>query len=91
MIHWYLSVKNAMRSIEQKARDALPLYEQGGKEATAALNGYICTKITSTYGTSGASASRMNILATWVDTSTLVWIATTTTSSITIFQNWTES
>lgn len=41
MIHWYLSVKNALRSIEQKARDALPLYEQGGKDAAAAVNGYI--------------------------------------------------
>ena len=41
MINWYLSVKNAMRSIERKARDALPLYEQGGKDMTAAINGYI--------------------------------------------------
>jgi uncharacterized protein (TIGR02391 family) len=41
MIHWYLSVKNVMRAIEQKARDALPLYEQGGKEASAAINGYV--------------------------------------------------
>ena len=41
MIHWFLSVKNTMRAIEQKARDALPLYEQGGKEASAAINGYM--------------------------------------------------
>ena len=41
MIHWYLSVKNVMRAIEQKARDALPLYEEGGKEAAAAINKYI--------------------------------------------------
>jgi len=41
MIHWYLSVKNAMRAIEQKARDSLPLYEQGGKEACAAINSYM--------------------------------------------------
>ena len=30
-----------MRAIEQKARDALPLYEEGGKEAAAAINKYI--------------------------------------------------
>ncbi|HSH48867.1 MAG TPA: TIGR02391 family protein [Halomonas sp.] len=41
MIHWYLSVKNAMRAIEQKARDALPLYEEGGEEAVTAINGYM--------------------------------------------------
>lgn len=41
MIHWYLSVKNVMRAIEQKARDALPLYEEGGKEAVSAINGYM--------------------------------------------------
>lgn len=41
MIHWYLSVKNVLRSIEKKARDALPLYEDGGKDAAAAINDYI--------------------------------------------------
>ena len=41
MINWYLSVKNVMRAIEQKARDAIPLYEQGGKEASAAINSYM--------------------------------------------------
>ncbi len=41
MIHWFLSVKNTLRAIEQKARDALPLYEQGGKDASAAINGYM--------------------------------------------------
>lgn len=41
MIHWFLSVKNIMRAIEQKARDALPLYEQGGKEASKAINEYM--------------------------------------------------
>lgn len=30
-----------MRAIEQKARDAKPLFEEGGKEATAAIHGYI--------------------------------------------------
>ncbi|MEJ2744040.1 MAG: TIGR02391 family protein, partial [Gammaproteobacteria bacterium] len=44
MIHWYLSVKNLMRAIEQKARDASALYEQGGKEASAAINGYMSTE-----------------------------------------------
>ncbi|HED09448.1 MAG TPA: TIGR02391 family protein [Caldithrix abyssi] len=43
MIRWYLSVKNVMRAIEQKARDALPLYEQGGKGAVAAIKGYMET------------------------------------------------
>ncbi|QFU00865.1 hypothetical protein FIU83_04345 [Halomonas sp. THAF5a] len=41
MIHWYLSVKNVMRAIEQKASDALPLYEEGGEDAAAAINGYM--------------------------------------------------
>lgn len=41
MIHWYLSVKNTLRSIEQKAQDALPLCEEDGKDAAAALNDYI--------------------------------------------------
>ena len=41
MIHWYLSVKNAIRAIEQKAHDTLPLYEQGGKEACTAINSYM--------------------------------------------------
>lgn len=41
MIHWYLSIKNIMRAIEKKARDALPLYEQVGKEASAAINSYM--------------------------------------------------
>lgn len=41
MIRWYLSVKNIIRDIEQKARDALPIYEQGGKEACAAINKYM--------------------------------------------------
>jgi uncharacterized protein (TIGR02391 family) len=41
MIHWYLSVKNTIRAIEQKARDAIPLYEQGGKDASTAINGYM--------------------------------------------------
>lgn len=41
MIQWYLSVKNLLRSIEQKALDAILLYQGGGKEATSALNKYI--------------------------------------------------
>lgn len=41
MIQWYLSVKNLIRSLNAKAKDALPLYEQGGKDASAAINGYM--------------------------------------------------
>lgn len=41
MIRWYLGVKNYLRSIEEKANDALELFADGGKEATAALNRYI--------------------------------------------------
>jgi len=41
MIQWYLSVKNLIRSLEEKSRDALPLYEEGGKAASAAINSYM--------------------------------------------------
>jgi uncharacterized protein (TIGR02391 family) len=41
MIDWYLSVKNLLRSIDQKARDALLLCEKQGKQATAPINGYM--------------------------------------------------
>ena len=41
MIKWFLSVQNVIRAIEQKARDAIPLYELGGKEASAAINSYL--------------------------------------------------
>ena len=41
MIQWYLSVKNALRAIEKKSRDALALYEQGEKEAASTLNVYL--------------------------------------------------
>lgn len=43
MIQWYLSVKNIMRAIEQKAIDALGLYDENNQDATAAINGYIST------------------------------------------------
>ncbi len=43
MIQWYLSIKNLLRSIEQKALDAIPLYQSGGKEASSSLNKYIST------------------------------------------------
>jgi len=43
MIDWYLSVKNLMRAIEQKTRDALPLYESDGEDAAAAVKGYIAS------------------------------------------------
>jgi uncharacterized protein (TIGR02391 family) len=41
VIAWYLAVKRLLRTIDQKARDAIPLYEQGGEEATAAIKRYI--------------------------------------------------
>jgi uncharacterized protein (TIGR02391 family) len=41
VIEWYLAVRNLLRTIEQKARDALELYEGQGKDATAAINGYM--------------------------------------------------
>lgn len=41
MIQWYLSIKNLLRAIEQKARDALPLYEEGGEDAAAAVKKYM--------------------------------------------------
>lgn len=41
MIQWYLSVKNLIRSLGQKASDALPLYKQGGKDASKAINEYM--------------------------------------------------
>jgi len=43
MIQWYLMVKNLLRAMEQKARDALSLYEEQGKDAAAAINGYMKT------------------------------------------------
>lgn len=41
MIEWYLSVRNLLRAIDQKARDALSLYQEQGKDAAAAINGYM--------------------------------------------------
>ena len=41
MIQWYLSVRRLLRDIEQKSRDALPLYAQGGKDAAAHVNEYL--------------------------------------------------
>jgi len=41
MIQWYVSVRRLLRDIEQKARDALQLYEKGGKEAAAPVNAYL--------------------------------------------------
>jgi len=43
MVEWYLSVRNLLRALEQKARDALELYGNQGKDATAAINGYMNT------------------------------------------------
>ena len=41
MIQWYVSVRRLLRDIEQKSRDALLLYEQGGKEAADPVNAYL--------------------------------------------------
>ena len=41
MIDWYLSVRRLLRDIEQKSRDALAQYKQGGKDASAQVNAYI--------------------------------------------------
>lgn len=41
MIPWYLAVKKILRSIEEKAKDALELFRNGGKEATLTVNRYI--------------------------------------------------
>lgn len=41
MIEWYLTVRNLLRAIEQKARDALALYESQGEGAAVTINGYI--------------------------------------------------
>lgn len=41
MIQWYLSVAKLLRDIEQKSRDALALYEQGGSKASAQVNEYL--------------------------------------------------
>lgn len=43
MIDWYLLVKNLLRALDQKARDALSLYEEQDKDATSAINGYMNT------------------------------------------------
>ncbi len=41
MITWYVAVRRLLRDIESKSRDALALYQQGGREASAAVNGYL--------------------------------------------------
>ena len=41
LIQWYLSVRKLLLDIERKSRDALLLYEQGGKEAAAQVNSYL--------------------------------------------------
>jgi uncharacterized protein (TIGR02391 family) len=41
MIDWYVSVRRLLRDIEQKSRDALAQYRQGGKEASAQVNSYL--------------------------------------------------
>jgi uncharacterized protein (TIGR02391 family) len=41
MVNWYVSVRRLIREIEKKSRDALSLYRNGGKEASAAVNAYL--------------------------------------------------
>jgi len=41
MIEWFVKTKQLLKSIERKAQDALPLYQQGGKAASASVNGYM--------------------------------------------------
>lgn len=41
MIDWYLTAKKLLRTIDQKARFALTLYEKNGKDSTDEINGYI--------------------------------------------------
>ena len=41
VIDWFLSVKNMLGALDQKARDAFTLHAAQGKEATAAINGYM--------------------------------------------------
>lgn len=41
MIEWYVKTKQLLKNIERKAQDALPLYAQGGKEASASIHGYM--------------------------------------------------
>jgi uncharacterized protein (TIGR02391 family) len=41
MIEWYVETRRLLRGIAQQARDALELYEQGGKNASAATNAYL--------------------------------------------------
>ncbi|MBE0597418.1 MAG: hypothetical protein IH614_09125 [Desulfuromonadales bacterium] len=41
MIRWFLAAKNLIRALDQKARDALVLYEQGGEDAAAAVKRYM--------------------------------------------------
>ena len=41
MVRWYLSIKEYIRAIEQKAKDALEIYESQGKEAADTINRYM--------------------------------------------------
>ena len=41
MIEWYVKTKHLLKNIERKAQDALPLYQQNGKEDSASINGYM--------------------------------------------------
>jgi hypothetical protein len=41
MIEWYVKTRQLHKNIGRKAQDALLLYQQGGKEASASINGYM--------------------------------------------------
>jgi hypothetical protein len=41
MIDSYLSVRRLLRDIEEKSRDALGLYEQGGAKASSKVKEYL--------------------------------------------------
>lgn len=45
MIEWYVKTRQLLKNLNSKAQDALPLYQQGGKEASAPINGYIKTDL----------------------------------------------
>jgi len=41
MIQWYVTLRRLLRDIEKKSRDALELYQEGGKEKSGAVNDYL--------------------------------------------------
>ncbi len=41
MVAWYVRLRHLLQNIESKSRDALLLYDQGGKDASASVNRYL--------------------------------------------------